>query len=94
MRIKVEQLNSLTSKSTRRINVEQSKDTAVVVGVNMNIKKIVGAHGNKLLQNFTIATFADIDDAFKHSTTLTYPLIAHSALRLLSSARGTGKEMG
>jgi hypothetical protein len=70
----------VTSQSTRRINIKQSKDTAVVVGVNMNIKKIISAGGNKLLQNITIATFTDVDDAFKHSTTLTYPLIAHSAL--------------
>jgi hypothetical protein len=65
-----------------------------VVGINMNIKKIVGAHGNKLLQNFTIATFANIGDAFQHSTTLTHPLIAHSALRLLGSSRGTVVEVG
>jgi hypothetical protein len=70
----------LTSQSTRRINTKQSKDTAVVIGINMNIKKVIGTHCNKFPQNATMATFTDVDHAFKHSTTLTYPLIAQSTL--------------
>jgi hypothetical protein len=47
MLVKLKQLNALTSQSTRRINAKQSKDTAVVIGINMNIKKFIGAHSSK-----------------------------------------------
>ena len=46
-------------------------------GIKMNVEKVISAHLCQLTNCADIASFADVDDALKHMTTLAHGLLAN-----------------
>lgn len=62
----VEELHGSLSQGARCFFADQCEDTAVVVSVGVNVKKVVGDSRRQFVDDATVAPFTDVDDAFEH----------------------------